>query len=143
MVRALLKVCGSECTVYTCLTLHILPLKVIGGAIAFQNNVDLFVLVPCYYVIKYNCSQHRSKVSVFSKNGLSYKKYRLQEHDGYFSLAQHWALFCPAFVAYPCVFTDVLDMVLGTVMHDVVQPLELHYHFRILYTEVKSMVEER
>lgn len=52
-------------------------------------------------------------------------------------------MFCPASVAHPCFFTDVLDVVLGTVTHDVVQPLELHYHFRILYTEAKSMVEER
>lgn len=52
-------------------------------------------------------------------------------------------MFCPAFVAYPYIFTDVLDTVLGTIMRDVVQPLFLHCNFRILYIEAKSKVEGR
>lgn len=32
-------------------------------------------------------------------------------------------------------------MVVGTIMHDVVQPLVIHYHFSITYTETKSKVE--
>lgn len=41
--------CGSDCTasiVFTHLLLHILPLKVVVGAIAFENNVDFFFLFP-------------------------------------------------------------------------------------------------
>ena len=61
--------------------------------------------------------------------------------DRYFRLARHWASFGPAFVACPYIFTDVLEMVVGTVMQDIVQPIVLHYHFRIPYIEVKSKVE--
>lgn len=56
--------CGSDCTasiVFTHLLLHILPLKVVVGAIAFENNVDFFFFVPCCCATKYNCSQHRLK----------------------------------------------------------------------------------
>lgn len=58
--------CGSDCTastVFTHLLLHILPLKVVGGAIAFEYNVDFF-FVPCC-ATKYNCSQNRLKKKIF------------------------------------------------------------------------------
>lgn len=61
--------------------------------------------------------------------------------DRYFRLARHRALFCTAFVACPYIFNDILEMVVGTIMQDVVQPLVLHNHFRIPYIEAKSKVE--
>lgn len=64
--------------------------------------------------------------SISSKQGqsLSYKNSEFSSRidDRYFRLARHQALFCPAFVACPFIFTDVLEM-FGTLIQDVVQCL--------------------
>jgi len=119
LVRALLNIfCGSDCTantVFTHLLLHVLPLEVVVGAIAFENNVDFFflflVIVPPN--ITALCTGLKKKL-VSSEKGWSpsCKNSGFRSMMGrYFRLARHWALFCPASVACPYVFSDVLEMV--------------------------------
>lgn len=56
----------------------------------------------------------------------------------YFRLARYWALFCPAFVACPYNFTDILE-IFGH--HTRCSPVFVHYNFKIPYIEAKRKVK--
>lgn len=91
----------------------------------FEKPLAWFWLGLCFVVVGLNITGFQIEV----KKPTNTKK---------LEVSKILASFCPLFVACPYIFAAVLEMVVGTLMQDVVHPLL--YHFIITYIEAEMKV---